>query len=225
MTQRQKKGFFTMEKKSNAMDKKTVSRVVYGTVIAILCITAIVVGIVSAAGKKVTPDQPTPPEDNTGILPPEIEEPIEEKKELSFMLPVSAGVLGTEFSGDVPVFSTTLGEWRLHLGIDIITDEDVPVFAAEDGVITGIYKDARFGYTVEITHDGEYKTVYSNLKNDAPVSMEIGDVIAKGDRIGTVGDSAMSEIAEEPHLHFEIFVGGVAKDPTEFIEGISKKDA
>lgn len=212
-----------MEKNSKSRDARTVTRVVYGMVIAILCITAIVVGIVSAAGKKETPND-TPPSDSTPeILPPENEEPVEEKRELSFMLPVSAGTVGTEFSGDVPVFSTTLGEWRLHLGIDIITDEDVPVFAAEDGVITGIYKDAHFGYTVEITHDTEHRTVYSNLKNDAPVSMEIGDVVKKGDRIGTVGDSAMSEIAEEPHLHFEIFVGGVAKDPADFIGELRKK--
>ena len=207
-----------MEKKIKPSDKPIMTRVVYGTAIAILCITAIVVGIISAANKK--PETVDPPvTDGTTETPPE-EEPKEDEKTLSFILPVSAGTVGIGYDEDMPVFSTTLGEWRLHLGIDILTEENAPVYAAEDGIVTGIYKDGRFGYTIEITHDDEHKTVYSNLKNETLVSLEIGDEVGKGDRIGTVGDSAISEIAEEPHLHFEIFVGGVAKDPTEYIEGL-----
>ena len=34
--------------------------------------------------------------------------------------------------------------------------------------------------------------------------------------IGTVGDSAMVELAEEPHLHLEMTVGGIQVDPTEY---------
>ena len=223
-----------MDKKNKIRDSATVTRVVYGAVIAILCITAIVVGIVAAANKKNTPIDPNPsigenenkkPQDNSPEnTTPEDDTSKVEKVELSFALPVSAGVLGTEYSEDVPVFSTTLGEWRLHLGIDIITNEDAPVFAAEDGVITGIYKDAKFGYTIEITHPEDHKTVYSNLKNETLVSLEIGDEVKKGDRIGTVGDSAMSEIAEEPHLHFELFVGKEPKNPLDFIKGLEKKE-
>ncbi len=220
-----------MDNKNKIKDSSTVTRVIYGAVIAILCITAIVVGIVAAANKKNTPQDPNQsagdniPEDNTpnDTMPDDLP-PSSEKAELSFALPVSAGVLGTEYSEDIPVFSTTLGEWRLHLGIDIITDEEAPVFAAEDGVITGIYKDARFGYTIEITHPEDHKTVYSNLKNETLVSLEIGDEVKKGDRIGTVGDSAMSEIAEEPHLHFELFVGKEPKNPLDFISGLEKKE-
>ncbi len=224
MTARKKKGNFAMEKKNKTASSATVTRVIYGAVIAILCITAIVVGIVAAANKRNTTDEPNPPIDGGEVSPPDNTPPADEKSELSFALPVSGGVLGTEYSEDSPVFSTTLGEWRLHLGIDILTDEAAPVFAAEDGIITGIYKDARFGYTVEITHDGEHKTVYSNLKNETLVSLEVGDEVAKGDRIGTVGDSAMNEIAEEPHLHFELFVGGEPKNPLDFLKGLEKEN-
>ena len=208
-----------MEKKIKPSDKPIMTKVVYGTVIAILCITAIVVGIISAANKKPQTVEPPVTDGGTTENPPPAEEPKEEKT-LSFIMPVSAGTVGIGYDADMPVFSTTLGEWRLHLGIDILTEEDAPVYAAEDGIITGIYKDGRFGYTIEITHDEEHKTVYSNLKNETLVSLEIGDEVGKGDRIGTVGDSAISEIAEEPHLHFEIFVGGVARDPKEYIEGL-----
>lgn len=217
-----------MEKKNKTANPAAVTKVVYGAVIAILCITAIVVGIVAAANKRETPVDPNPPIDGGSENPPsdnpEQENPPAEKTELSFALPVSAGALGTEYSEDAPVFSTTLGEWRLHLGIDILTDEEAPVFAAEDGIITGIYKDARFGYTIEISHSNDHKTVYSNLKNETLVSLEVGDEVAKGDRIGTVGDSAMSEIAEEPHLHFELFVGNEPKNPMDFISGLEKSE-
>ena len=208
-----------MEKKIKPSDKPIMTKVVYGTVIAILCITAIVVGIISAANKKPQTVEPPVTDGGTTENPPPAEEPKEDEKTLSFVMPVS-GTVGIGYDADMPVFSTTLGEWRLHLGIDILTEEDAPVYAAEDGIITGIYKDGRFGYTIEITHDEEHKTVYSNLKNETLVSLEIGDEVGKGDRIGTVGDSAISEIAEEPHLHFEIFVAGVARDPKEYIEGL-----
>ena len=57
--------------------------------------------------------------------------------------------------------------------IDILTDEDAPVFAAEDGVVSAVYKDALLGNTVEITHGEGYKTVYSNLKDESTVIINI----------------------------------------------------
>ena len=37
--------------------------------------------------------------------------------------------------------------------------------------------------------------------------------VTEGQLLGAVGDSAMVEIAKEPHLHFEMTVAGVAVDP------------
>ena len=60
-----------MEKKKNTVSSQTVTRIVYGAVIAILCITAIVVGIVAAANKRNTPDEPNLPIDGENGNPPE----------------------------------------------------------------------------------------------------------------------------------------------------------
>ena len=207
-----------MEKKIKAGRGPLTARVIYGVVIAILCITAIVVGIAAAANRKDGADEPKPPVSDGGgdnVTPePKPEEPKEpEVSTPSFGSPVSAGSIGTEHSADMPVFSTTLGEWRTHSGIDVLTDEGAAVLASADGVISAVRRDPLLGYTVEITHADGYVTVYSNLKEGEAVAVKVGDEVEAGERIGTVGESAISEIAEEAHLHLEVFKDGVAIDP------------
>ena len=209
-----------MEKKIKAGDRPLTARIIYGVVIAILCITAIVVGIVAAANKKDATDEPPSVNDGTGDGTPTPDEQPDEtpkREALEFVMPVEDGEVYTPHCTDTPVFSDTLGEWRLHTGIDIMTAEGAEVFAAEDGEITAIYNDELLGGTVEITHADGIKTVYSNLKKEDVLPVSVGDEVKKGDRIGTVGDTAISEIADEAHLHLEIFVDGVSKDPLDYI--------
>ena len=47
---------------------------------------------------------------------------------------------------------------------------------------------------------------------------EEGVTVKAGQTIGYVGESAMVEIAEEPHLHFEMTVNGIAVDPLAYFE-------
>ena len=217
-----------MEKKIDFSDKSVTSKIVYAVVIAILCITAIVVGIVSAASRsKDNTDVENPPisdgttnEGNGENTPPPNDTPKEEAK-LSFIAP-TAGTVVKEHSLELPVFSVTLGEWRVHTGIDISCDEGASVYASEAGVVSGIYSDPMLGYTVEITHSGDIKTRYSNLSSDA-LELKVGDKVALGDKIGVVGDTSLSELAEEPHLHFEVLLKDVKVNPMDYINEESKK--
>ena len=217
-----------MEKKIDFSDKSVTSKIVYAVVIAILCITAIVVGIVSAASRsKDNTDVGNPPisdgttnEGNGENTPPPDDTPKEEAK-LSFIAP-TAGTVVKEHSLELPVFSVTLGEWRVHTGIDISCDEGASVYASEAGVVSGIYSDPMLGYTVEITHSGDIKTRYSNLSSDA-LELKVGDKVALGDKIGVVGDTSLSELAEEPHLHFEVLLKDVKVNPMDYINEESKK--
>ena len=216
-----------MEKKINFSDKSVRAKIVYATVIAILCITAIVVGIVSAASRtKDVPKVENPPVENPPIGDSGNDEkpPVEDTKpepKLSFIAPVS-GTVSKNHSLEVPVFSLTLGEWRVHTGIDIACEEGASVFASEAGVVSGIYSDPMLGYTVEITHANDIKTRYSNLTGDSS-SLKVGDTVALGDKIGVVGDSSVSELAEEPHLHFEVLLKDVKVNPLDYINEESKK--
>ena len=214
-----------MEKKFDFSDKSLTSKIVYAVVIAILCITAIVVGIVGAASKsKDTPKVENPPvSDGTEnkVPEPKPDDTQKEDDKLSFIAP-TAGIVVKEHNLEIPVFSLTLGEWRVHTGIDISCDEGAGVFASEAGVVSGIYSDPMLGYTVEITHKGDVKTRYSNLSRDG-VELKVGDEVALGDKIGVVGDTSLSELAEEPHLHFEVLLKDVKVNPMDYITKESKK--
>ena len=214
-----------MEKKIDFSDKSMTSKIVYAVVIAILCITAIVVGIVSAASRsKETPSEDTKPpvtdEKPDDVTPPAEDTPKPEPK-LAFIAP-TAGSVSKEHSLEVPVFSVTLGEWRVHTGIDISCDEGASVFASEAGVVSGIYSDPMLGYTVEITHNNDIKTRYSNLSSDIG-ELKVGDEIGLGDKIGVVGDTSLSELADEPHLHFEVLLKDVKVNPLDYITKESQK--
>ena len=216
-----------MEKKIDFSDKSITTKIVYGAVIAILCITAIVIGIVSAASKSKNNTDITPPTNestnNENNETPKTEQETELPAPLSFIAPVS-GTVVKEHSLELPVFSLTLGEWRVHTGIDISCEEGSGVFASEAGVVSGIYSDPMLGYTVEITHRDNIKTRYSNLSSDIG-ELKVGDTVACGDRIGSVGDTSVSELAEEPHLHFEVLLKDAKVNPMDYICEESKKSS
>lgn len=139
----------------------------------------------------------------------------EDKKELSFEKPVE-GEITRDFSKDNLVYSETLKEWVTHLGIDIKSDKATVVKAAEAGTVKTIKNDPRFGITVVIEHDDGFETVYSNLLTSEFVVE--GENVEKGQSIGTVGNTAIFEIADEPHLHFEILKDSVQVDPNLYLK-------
>ncbi len=138
----------------------------------------------------------------------------EEKKDLKFAYPIE-GDISKEYAKDNLIYSETLKEWITHLGIDIKAEKASVVKASEDGNITSIKNDPRYGLTVIIEHDDGYKTVYSNLLTTEFV--EVGEKVKKGQTIATVGGSAAFEITDESHLHFEILKDNVYLNPTEYL--------
>ena len=135
----------------------------------------------------------------------------------ALMLPAS-GILTKSHSMDVQVYSQTMGDYRVHCGIDISTALGASVLAAADGTVTEIKNDPLYGVTVAISHEGEMVTYYKNLDEDLAQDVKLGSTVKCGQTIGVVGDTAMVEIAEEPHLHFEVSVAGKAVDPTEYLD-------
>ena len=97
------------------------------------------------------------------------------------------------------IYSETLKEWVTHLGIDIKADKTTVVKAAEAGTVKSIKNDPRYGLTIVIDHGDGMQTVYANLLTSEFVVE--GEKVEKGQSIGTVGNTAVFEIADEPHLH------------------------
>lgn len=224
-----------MEKKIKFSDKNAVSKIVYLTVIAILCVSAIVIGIVASNSRKrpSDTDEKPPVSDGTNDGNTDTDNNgnnegnggnndgnTEEKPTLSFVSPVK-GTVYKSHSTTTPVFSNTLDEWRIHTGIDIATDDGAEVLAVCDGEVTGVYNDPMLGQTIEITHSDTHKSYYSNLAKDT-VACSVGAKVKQGDVIGYVGDTTISELADEPHIHFEFKVSGESVNPLDYFTEESK---
>lgn len=134
----------------------------------------------------------------------------EAEEEIKFVEPVKGEII-REFATESLVYSETLKEWITHNGVDIKADKASVVVSACDGKIAAINNDPRYGLTVIIEHNDGYKTVYSNLLT-AEFVVEGEDVTA-GQTIGTIGNSANFEIADDYHLHFELIKDGNYLDP------------
>lgn len=154
-------------------------------------------------------------ENNVEETNTKVEEPEPVKKELSFSYPIEGEIL-REFAIEELIYSETLDEWTVHQGIDIKADRTAVVKSAEEGTVVAIKNDPRYGLTVIIEHEDGYKTVYSNLLTAEFVTED--EKVEKGQSIGTVGNSAVFEIADEPHLHFEMIKNGDYIDPKIYLK-------
>lgn len=137
------------------------------------------------------------------------------KVELSFTMPVEGETI-RDFAVENLIYSDTLQEWTTHTGIDIKADKTTVVKAAEAGTVKTIKNDPRYGLTVIIQHENGFQTVYSNLLTSEFVVE--GEKVEKGQSLGTVGNTAAFEIADEPHLHFEILRDSVQVDPNIYLK-------
>jgi murein DD-endopeptidase MepM/ murein hydrolase activator NlpD len=99
---------------------------------------------------------------------------------------------------------------RQHKGIDIIS-KNKSILAADTGkVIFAGTKDA-YGNAVIVDHQNGYQTLYAHLSK---ISVKKGDVVEKGDKLGTMGSTGRSTGV---HLHFEVEVNGVVKNPMSYL--------
>ena len=145
-----------------------------------------------------------------------VEEKTETKKvELNFEKPVDGDIV-KDFAIDSLVYSDTLQEWTTHTGIDIKADKTTVVKSAEEGIVKTIKNDPRYGLTVIIEHENGFQTVYSNLLTSEFVVE--GEKVEKGQSLGTVGNTAAFEIADDAHLQFEILKDSIQVDPNIYLK-------
>ena len=120
-----------------------------------------------------------------------------------------------QFAWPVPGYTKITAYWgdgRGHKGIDIAGSGvyGKPIVAADSGrVIQAVHSGwgGGYGLCVYIDHGGGYSTRYGHASK---VLVNTGDIVKKGQTIAYVGSTGDST---GPHLHFEIRVNGVAKNP------------
>jgi murein DD-endopeptidase MepM/ murein hydrolase activator NlpD len=102
-----------------------------------------------------------------------------------------------------------LGIWRRHKGTDYAASMGTPVRSVGDGVVIFAGRKGGYGNVIDIRHRNGYVSRYGHLRNFAK-GIHRGAHVTIGSTIGAVGKSGL---ATGPHLHFEILVNGVQRDP------------
>ena len=134
-----------------------------------------------------------------------------------FSVPVDNFVI-KDYSGDLPVFSYTMDDYRVHNGIDIACSSGTPVLAAADGQVCEVFYDPMMGVTVGVAHAGGAVTRCRGLSEDSMNLVKVGDDVKSGQVIGASGETALIESAEEAHVHFELLIDGEHADPGEYMK-------
>ena len=126
-------------------------------------------------------------------------------------IPAVNPVNGWITSGFGKRISPFTGDQALHKGLDIASPIGTPIFAPADGVIVFTGAKEGFGNFIMIAHGYGVVSAYGH---NAQNMVQPGQVVTRGDQIGTVG---MTGRTTGPHLHYEIWVNGHTVDPKRFI--------
>lgn len=102
-----------------------------------------------------------------------------------------------------------LGTWRAHTGTDYAAAAGTPVRAIGDGTVIFAGHRGGYGNCLEIRHRNGFVSRYGHLRGFAS-GVRVGRSVSIGQTVAYVG---MTGLATGPHLHFEILVGGVQRDP------------
>jgi murein DD-endopeptidase MepM/ murein hydrolase activator NlpD len=102
-----------------------------------------------------------------------------------------------------------LGIWKKHKGTDYAAASGTPVRAIGDGVVVRAGWAGGYGRVLEIRHSGGIVSRYAHLRRFAP-GIRRGARVAIAQTVAYVGTSGLSTA---PHLHFEVLVNGVQRDP------------
>lgn len=112
-----------------------------------------------------------------------------------------------------PTITSKFGQrWgRLHAGTDAVSS-NLNIKSSDNGKVMKAKYDSSYGNHVIVDHKNGYQTLYAHLSK---ISVEVGDILEKGDLIGVMGTTGRSTGV---HLHFEIREKGVQLNPLKFLE-------
>ncbi len=132
---------------------------------------------------------------------------------------LAAKAVPTTMPVDITYFSSNFGyridpingRHALHTGVDFNAPLGSEIVAAAGGVVSAAERHSEYGNMIDIDHDNGLTTRYAHLSS---MSAKVGDVVLKGQKIGTLGQTGR---ATGPHLHFEVRQNGVPINPNRFL--------
>lgn len=99
-----------------------------------------------------------------------------------------------------------------HTGLDFCGGVGDPIYSPADGVIVFAGSLSVRGNATMVNHGWG---VYSGFMHQSEILVNEGEFVEKGQLIGRVGATGR---VTGPHLHWEIFVGGVQVDPLDWLQ-------
>ncbi len=132
-----------------------------------------------------------------------------------FANPVEGGTIpdGGAF-GPRKAFTTSNGATssKWHKSIDIAAPAGTAIKSVKGGKVTANGWVSGYGWTIEVTHDNGYVSMYHHMKNQSSVA--VGTEVKQGQTIGNVGSTGNST---GPHLDLTITKDGTPVDPASLI--------
>jgi murein DD-endopeptidase MepM/ murein hydrolase activator NlpD len=101
---------------------------------------------------------------------------------------------------------------RYHGGLDQASPEGTPIRAITSGVVRLVREFNVHGHTVGVDHGQGLSSLYLHLSR---FEAREGSAVQPGDVIGYVGSTGRSTA---PHLHWSLYVNGVAVNPSRWVE-------
>ena len=100
---------------------------------------------------------------------------------------------------------------RAHTGIDFAAHKGTRIYATGDGTVVAAGRNLQgysgYGVVCVINHGYGFQTLYAHM---AEVKVRPGQKIKRGDLIGIVGSTGLSQGS---HLHYEVILNGKKVDP------------
>ena len=99
-----------------------------------------------------------------------------------------------------------------HSGIDLAAKTGTSVYAAAGGTVELASWYYGYGNCIVINHGNGVKTRYAHL---SAYKVSVGTTVSRGQLIALSGNTGNST---GPHLHFEVIVNGVTKNPVNYLK-------
>lgn len=99
----------------------------------------------------------------------------------------------------------------VHEGIDLGAPHGTPIYATGDGIVESAGPSDGYGLTVDVNHGNGVTTRYAHMSR---IKVKEGQKVTRTTVVGLLGNTGRST---GPHLHYEVRVADVAKDPLKFI--------